>query len=730
MAGSRLRTTSTFTSIAALLCLLPQVALAQSEDAPPAEEAEEEAIIVTAQRRAELSRDVPISITTITGDQLISSGANQLSDIANVTPALRFDSAATWVQPTIRGVGTAVTSSGGGANVGIYIDGFYSPNPLAADFQLMRLQSVQVLKGPQGTLFGRNTTGGAILLTTAEPSSDANGEIKFSYGRFDAITLQGYSTFGVIENVAMDVEALFRRGNGFAHNITTGSDRDGRFKNWSFRTGLKMDFSDSVSLLLRYTHGDTNDPTLMNTNIYLGSDIGGTGTNLPSGFYATDPDEVATSGPTEFFSNSDVLQATLKADLGFADFASYTQYRDEESLIVEDLDHTAANIFLLHIPVTNKTFSQELLLTSKPGGRLQWTAGLFYFNNKDTWRTRIGTPTASDRLASIPLGGSGTDTWSVAAFADLTYEVTPQLFLTAGARYSHDVVDDPYYIIPFSGVQTFVPRLKDDKFTPRVVLRYKPSEESSVYASFTKGYKAGILDVGGNTGNVVKPEDIAAYEVGYKYDDRRMSIDVAAYYYDYKNLQVSLFRGNPPSAQIINAASSEIYGLEGQFSYNLNDHFQVNLGAAYTHGRYKNFVDAPIYTRCTVAACAAQGISFLVIPTQLNDVTMQRTPEFTGNLGARYTAELAAGELALSGNLYYTSKFFHGPSGIQFPEKAYEVLALRAEWTDPSDQFMLAVFGYNITNSRYRSQVQYNNFGIGNVWSAPRTWGVQAGVKF
>ncbi|EKU74805.1 MULTISPECIES: TonB-dependent receptor [Sphingobium] len=714
---------------AMLLATVSHLAVAQ-EAAPPPAQNDQDLIIVTAQRRAELSRDVPISITTVTQDQLTSAGASQLTDIATVTPALRFDSAAAFVQPTIRGVGTAVASSGGGANVGIYVDGFYSPNPLAADFQLMSLKSVQVLKGPQGTLFGRNTTGGAILLTTADPSSDGSGEFEVSYGRFNSLAVQGYATFGVVQDVAMDVEGLFRRGNGFVHNITTGSDRDGRYSNWSVRTGIKADLSDSVSLLLRYTHSDTDDPTLLNTNIYVGDDIGGAGTNLPPSLYATKHDEVATGGPTEFLSNNDVIQATLKADLGFADLTSYTQYRDENSLIVEDLDSTAANIFLLHIPVRSQTVSQELLLTSKPGGPLQWTAGLFYFNNKDRWGTRVGTPTAGDPLASIALGGSGTNSKSYAAFADLTYAFTPDLFLTVGGRYSHDRIGDAYYIIPFSGVRTYVPDLKGNKFTPRAVLRYKPSEESSVYASYSKGYKSGILDVGGNTGNKVAPEDIDAFEAGFKYDDRRLSVDLSAYYYDYKNLQVSLYRGNPPSAQIINAASSEIYGLEGQLSYRLTDRFQFNVGAAYTHARYTNFEDAPIYTRCTLASCAAQGISFVVVPTQLNDVHMQRTPDFTGNVGARYTLDLAGGSLALSGNLYYTSKFYFGPSGTQFAQKGYEVLALRAEWTDASDRFSLAVFGDNVTDSRYRTQVLSNNFGIGNVWSAPATWGVQAGVKF
>ena len=109
---------------------------------------------------------------------------------------------------------------------------------------------------------------------------------------------------------------------------------------------------------------------------------------------------------------------------------------------------------------------------------------------------------------------------------------------------------------------------------------------------------------------------------------------------------------------------------------------------------------------------------------------MQRTPSFTGNIGARYNTGLGGGKLALSGNLYYTSKFFFSPSGTQFPQDGYALLSLRAQWTDPSDHFSLAVFGDNVTSSRYRTQVQYNNFAIGSVWSAPAAWGVELGAKF
>lgn len=714
----------TATSVIALSVMTLSAPVGAQENKGANEEAE---IVVTAQRRNERQVDVPISMTTLGNQQLETAGVDQLSDLSRVAPALRFDSTANFVQPSIRGIGTAVASSGGGANVGIYVDGFYSPNPAAADLQLMKVRNVQVLKGPQGTLFGRNTTGGAILITTADPSTTTAGELSLSYGRFNSQSYQGYATFGLTDKVAMDVEGLLSKGDGFTRNVAALPYNHGAFENWSVRTGLKAELSDDVSVLLRYTHSEVDDPTNMNTNVYEDPSLGGTnvGTNQPAGLFTTNPNEFALDAPSRFLSHSDAVQMTVKADLGFANLTSYTQYRTEDSVMVEDLDMTAALVFPLHIAPKDKTISQELLLTSKPGGKLQWTTGLFYFSSKDQWITRLGTATPADPLSAMDMGGSSTTTQSLAAFADMTYEITPDLFLTGGARYSHDVVKDAYYITPFSGVRTYVPDLKQDKVSPRVVIRYKPTARSSVYASYTKGYKAGILDVGGATGNRVAPEDINAFELGYKYDDRAFSIELAGFYYDYKNLQVSVNKG-AATAQIINATKSRIYGVEGQTRYRFNDHFEINAGAAWTHGRYRSFAEAPVYTRT-----ASTNYAYAVVSTPLNNVTMQRTPEFTGNIGSRYTADLEeAGKIMLSGNLYYSSKFFFGPSGIQFPQKGYEQLSLRAEWTDKTDRFSLAVYGDNVTNKRYRTQVIYTSFSIGSIWNAPVTYGVSLRAKF
>jgi iron complex outermembrane receptor protein len=452
--------------------------------------------------------------------------------------------------------------------------------------------------------------------------------------------------------------------------------------------------------------------------------------------------EIASGSVPEFFrSKSDVIQATLKADIGFADLTSYTQYRKETVNASQDLDYSALNIFQLGLPNLNSTWSQELLLTSKPGTPLQWTGGLFYFQNTDHYITYINNA-GNGSAQRIRLGGSSTTVKSYAAFLDATYEVSPQFFITAGARYSQDKVGNAYWNRQFIATEVPVPGISNNKLTPRLVLRYKPTDQTSVYASFTKGYKAAILDVGGSCQTVttnficndVKPEDINAYEVGFKYETRGLSFETAAFYYDYKNLQVSIFRTG--TAEIINAATSEIYGLEGSLRYQITPAFTLTSGASYVHARYEKFNNAPLYVNCgtlgatAAASCAASGVTFVVVPTTLENVTMQRTPTFTGFVGARYEAEVGGGELALSGNLFDTSKFTFGPSGVQFRQGGYETLSLRAQWTAPSDKFYVALYGDNVTNSRYLTQAQYSSFGIGANWNKPVTYGVEVGVNF
>ena len=692
-------------------------AIAQSAT-PPASDSE---IIVTAQRRAEKQTDVPITLTTIGKDTLDRNNVRQISDLGKLTPGLRVDFQGGSAQPTIRGVGTAVSASGSGSNVGIYVDGFYAPNPFTSDLQLLNVSSVQVLKGPQGTLFGRNSTGGAILVTTTEPSADTQLVAEASYGRFNTQKYQAYATTGS-DTIAFDIAGMYRQGDGFVRNIVTGR-KDGAYDAWSVRAGVKAELGD-VKLVARYTHSRNNDPTGVVFNSYNGLSIGNI---IPDAIVATRPNEVSSPVRNSFNAIIDAYQLKAEADLGGMTLTSYTQYRDESSLTYLDLAGASVSVFDVRFLVTDKVFTQELLLASKPGSALQWTTGIFYFADDNRFRY-LDASVSGGAYGNI--SKSQTDTRSIAWFADVTYQATDKLFLTAGVRYSHDKVKNGAFTLgPLAGDlgTTPIPTVKTDRVTPRAVIRYKPDEDSSIYASYTQGLKAPILNPNGFSVVPIKPEKISAYEAGYKYSRGGLSFNASAFYYDYKDLQVSSYNGT--QALVTNAASSTIKGIEAQLSYAPTSSFDFDIGGTYIRGRYKRFLTSPSFSQCLVPECGDGYGTFVVGTTDASGFEMARTPKFSGNAGARYRADAGGGKLVLSGSLTYTSSFYFDTSQ-QFRQSGYALLGARAEWTDPSDRFTLAVYGENLTNKKYYQQILAGQFAVQSTWGYPVTYGASVRVRY
>ncbi len=697
----------------------------------PAEPNDTYEIVVTAQRRSELSRDVPISIVSVSGDQLDKANVEQLSDIGKVTPGVRFRGQSTFLQPSIRGVSTSLVGSGVGSNVGIYVDGFYASTAAGSNFQLLNIQNIQVLKGPQGTLFGRNTTGGAILVTTAEPSTETSATVEASYERYNAQRYQAYATTGLTSGIAIDVEGLFSKGDNYFRNIVPDG-KNGEYQNWAIRTGLKAQLSPAVSVLLRYEHSDTDDPSFVESNALVENGTPLTiGTFVPGTVIATRPGEVAQSPdePVSFNARTNIAQMTVEADLGFAKLTSLSQYRQESTLALSDLDYTSADIAYLRLPQSVKIFTQEVLLASRPGPPLQWTVGAFFLNQKDSY------PQSDLSISGGPFlltAATGLTTRSFAFYGDATYQLADTLFLTAGLRFTRELQLDAFrFSGPLTGDLglTSYPTLAKNYLTPRVVLRYKPSENSSVYASFTQGSKAGIIDTNDSNPNArIKPEKLTSYEVGFKRSSRRFSLDLSAYYYNYKDLQVSIPVGT--ALLVRNAASSRIYGAEAQVHYDFGSGFEVTGGVAYSHARYRNFPTSQVFLQCLdFATC---GANFGTFPNSTSDSSgfhMQLAPDFTANLAPNYTFGLAGGKVNLSANFYYTSSYYLDTSQ-QFRQGSYATLDVRAEWTDRSERYTFAVYGSNVTDKRYLSQAGPNNFAIGALWSVPAIYGASVRAKF
>jgi iron complex outermembrane recepter protein len=695
------------------------------EAAPEAGPAALAEVVVTAQRREEREHDVPMTITTATAEQLEQAGVQTLGDLSQLVPAFQMQYSSVYSQPSIRGVSTAVAGVATGSAVGIYIDGFFLPSPLTTDFDLLNVSSIQVLKGPQGTLFGRNTTGGAILVTTSEPSVDSKVDAKISYGRYNELESSLYGTTGITDRAAVDMALSYRRGDGFLHNVVTGSDLDGQYDDFTLRTGAKFLLNDSGSdyLLFRYVHSKTIDPTLAAQTVYNGESIGSI---IPGTPVASGRGQISSNADNYFNSMTDAGYLTARFDLGFADLTSYTMYRDERAGEGVDFDGTPIPAFYAAYKATDSTFTQEIDLNSRPGGPLTWVVGAYYFNELGEW------PKFQVSVFGSPLGNIWTTAnrvTSSAAFADLTYQVVDNLSLTGGIRYSHEHDKASYSLFaPDDGQPAGLYPAQDswNSVTPRGVVRYDFNSSSNVYASVSRGYKAGVLNPNGLTTTPVEPETITDFEGGYKYADGPTRFEASAFKYRYKNLQVATYSGD--LSIVTNAAQSSIYGGELSLAMRLDQHWQFSLGGAYTHAEYNRYDDAPYFSQVKDPTNPAFG-TFATTSVDASSNEMPQAPRFSGNATLEYTTPVAGGSLSLDGNFAYQSRMFFDPAN-QYPQGGYGLLNVRGTWTSPGATWSYSLYGNNVTDRTYLRTVFPTPFAILTIYGEPVTYGGSVAFHF
>ena len=717
--------------VASLIAAVPAAAQATAaSQAAPVSSSQLQEIVVTAQRRAEPIQDVPIAITYLSAKRLTRSGATSLSDIAALTPGMVNYYASAFWQPTIRGVGSLLITNGSASNVGVYIDGFYSPNIEASDIQLLNVQSIQVLEGPQGTLFGRNTTGGAILVDTSPPSTTTNLMAKVDWSSYNTQKYQTYFTTGITHDLAFDVAGMLTQSDGWIHNITADNRDAGAYRDYAVRLGLLYTPTDNLSFLLHYYHSGSSDPTNLLFSAYEKNGVPQVyGRFIPGSIITTSPYETAypADQPVDFKLHTNVFQLTAKYDFGVATLTSYTQYRKEygEQFIQEGFD----SVPTLYLDITEsdpRTFSQEFLVNSKPGSRLQWTAGAFIFDYRDLWPTYgsiFGSPMSL-------LAGSASTNREFAGYFNLTYQLARKWFLTGGFRYTHDEVSEAAYYAADFPAESY-PTLTNNRGTPRAVLRYQINPQSSVYASFSTGFKAALYDLGAGTKTPVLPESLKAYEIGYKLATPRVRAHISGYFYNYSDLQVESYEvvNNVTVALYNNAAASRIWGFDGGLDFRIIPALQIHLGAAYTHAIYVDYTAAPTYPECLSAACGNAYGLYLNSSTNASGFDMPNAPRFTGTFSPVYTIGIPGGSsLALSATYYYTSSYYFD-SADAFKEHPYSTLGLRAEWTSASGHWSGALYGNNVTDTHYLTQVLPGNFGIGAAWAEPISIGVSVSYR-
>jgi iron complex outermembrane recepter protein len=699
-------------------------------------------IIVTAQRRSEALEAVPLTVTVATQETLQKAGISGIHDLDQITPGVQISFTGSLTQPAIRGVSTLTAGEGFENNVAVYIDGFYQPNTAALNMSLSNVASVEIYKGPQGTLYGRNATGGAISLTTLAPSDHLTGSAEASYRRYDDIRFSGYVSGPLSDRVRVSLTGYFRNSDGYYKSIdpagsgkTVGNAAPVRQR--LIQGKIEVDLTERLTATLAHTTMTNDDPTtlLFPNQGYAPSFLADEpfAARLP---FRASPN-VETSNRTT--SHDTTLKVVL--DTEFGSITSRTGYVSRRDHTVYDFDGTYDEILEAFGRFKQTTFQQMLDYSIDNIDRLKVTFGASYY--KDIVKNDGSQNFFQGGLLDTQYVRLSTEAFTV--YADATYEVADKLFINLGGRYTDEKKTDDYADLfqtgPFYLVEPGSTRASFSNFSPRGTIRYEVGPRTNVYASISRGWRSGGFNPTPPPGDPFKDEKITAYEVGFKTAQSSFRFNVSGFYYDYKDLQVGVTQVNPINNSLIsfvsNAPTAEIYGLDVDGSISPVEGLTINAGFALLHARYKRF---PGVTGIGLDPATNLDVQ------QIQDwsgLQMVRAPEFSGNIGFNYETDLAGGRIQVSGNVFHTASYAQsnpsvfGPLAGALANKQrytvgpYQLVNGQIGWTEPSGHATVSVFVTNLTNERY--YINYGGtsfFGDVGVFNQPRSVGVKLKVNY
>jgi len=676
-------------------------------------------IIVTAQRRSERLVDVPASVVAISGEALAQAGVNGIEDLTRQAPGVLINKTGAYVQPTVRGIGASVQGGGAESNIAVYVDGVYFASQTGAMFDLVNLESVQVLKGPQGTLFGRNATGGALLLTTLTPSFTPTGKAFASFGRFNEYKLSAYASTGLTDTLAADISVYRRHTNGFIRDLRTG-ERRGEQSSFDIRGKLLFEPSDAVRFILAASHTETKDPSGLTYTTLNGNSVGRNFAN--SGPIAVERGTSSQEIATRIEAKVNTVSLRSEIDLGFATLNTISGYIDEQDFIDADLDSSYAPSSFATYDQFNESFSQEINLTSPSGGDFSWVAGLYYYWNaagSENWRLN-GNPFYRARITSNSISG----------FADGTYDLGP-VSLIAGLRYSKEKRGFQRGFP--GGAYTVDTDVTYTSWTPRAGLRVDVGPRSNVYATFSQGFKSGTYNLSSPSTTPVRPEKITAYEAGFKSASRAIDFNIAAYHYDYRDIQVTAYDYTSGVSRLFNAARARVHGIESDATWRPADNFDLRAGFAWTHARFKSFPGAPaFFPRTTLTngtPCPDLNCGNAQVNVDASGNKLLRAPEFTISAGANYHLELAGGSKISFGVRPYWSSKINYSFQERISQPSYFTVDADISYS-PNDQLRLSIWGRNLTDTKYATSRSESSARDAIAWAQPVTYGISASYNF
>jgi len=700
-----------------------------AEAAQPARDAGVQDIVVTAQRRAENMQSVPVTVSAVTAKALAANGIEGLDTLQVAVPSLSTQSVNGYLGLHLRGVGSIANGPGFENPVALYIDGVYYGNQSIGLTQFNNIERIEVLKGPQGTLFGRNATGGLTQIITRDPGQDTTFNGSFSYGNYNTVDAQLYASGPVTDNLAADFAFHFGRHDGWGENLTTGkevyaSKHDIAVRSKIVWTPGKFKFT----LIGDYT--DRVDSSAAFSNVQNSLVLPG----LPRVSLPNAWDTYSNTQPRLEVRGGGV---SLKAEttLGDISVSNLAAYREGTFSNFFDYDGSALPMAQGNIQQKDWQFSDELQFSSPANGPFTWVAGAYYYRARGIAQPLAITFANDPSLnPSFPVGTvafrGNQDTESVSGYAQGTLKLTDRLGLTAGARYTWekrglDARADATLYLPGSPVIPAVPETRKSKTfsqpTFRASIDYKPVDHVLLYASVNTGFKSGGFNVTVPTDPFYKPEKITAYEIGEKADlfDRRVRLNTALFYYDYRNLQVQL--AETAGTGIINGARARIYGLDSELTLFPTRRLEINGGLSLLHATFRNF---------PAVAIGTPGGGFPVTTGSATGNDLPYAPRSAFNLSGTYTLPLGANELVANATWLHSAHFFHEADNV-VQDPAYDKINASLTLNLGGGRYSIAAFGNNLTDAKVRSVVLTIPSGQEiQLLQPPRTYGVRFGFKF
>jgi iron complex outermembrane receptor protein len=690
---------------------------AMAQDEPSYEDDEE--ITVTARRREENLQDVPIAVSAYSADQLDEAGARDITAISETTPNVTFEASRatnSTLTAFIRGVGQQDPVAGFEQGVGIYIDDVYLNRPQGALLDIYDIERLEVLRGPQGTLYGRNTIGGAVKYVTRRLDDDeATLRARFNYGSYNQMDAIISGSTPITENFRIGGAIAGFTRDGYGENLNTGEDN---YNKDMFAIRLSGEWEPTDDILVRLSADYTEDNSAPRQgHRFIASAIPGNSASPLSNEYDTEAG-ITETGP---ISENRVISrgAQLMVDWSLTDnltLRSITAQRQDRSLAPIDFDSTPAPSMDVPARYSNEQFSQEVQLIYE-GNRWHVVGGAYYldanaFHAFDVLFTSV---------TSFTLGDVDTETWAV--FGEATFDFTDSLSLTVGGRYTEDErrahiqrqtylgVYSPYFgnagainltpTVLVSGVEVvpnFNGEREDDAFTPRVILAWEPSDALNLYASYSQGFKGGGFDPRGNFANPdvrngFLPEFVDSYEMGAKASlwDGRIRANTAIFYAEYEDVQIpgSVIVVGPPVSfvgTVTNAGAAEFAGVEFEGTAQFTDALRGQLSFGYIDAEYTEFIVGGV----DVSSARA----------------VQNTPDWTGSAGLTYEIPLTLGTMpgmiAFSGSTSYRGDTQQFETAIPLlDQEGYWLFNAAVYWRSDNDRLRVGVYGRNLSDERY-----------------------------